>query len=311
MKVFFFGTGNFGIPALEAIHKSEHELAAVILPPNKPQGRGRKLKPAPVELWAQTNHIEIQYESNVNSATFLDSMRQAKPDLFLVVSLGLKLSSDFLNLPTYQSLNIHPSLLPLYRGASPIPQALYDGQKIVGTTIMRMGARMDAGDILGQSELILTGFENALEVWDQLADLSANCIMRVIGQLVSGDCVAITQDENKATFCTKLVKDNAQIDWSRSAQDIHNQVRAYFIWPGSQTTLEQQSLKIIQTQCLNMPNESKPPGTVVQVGRAGLDIQTGQGVLRVLKLQKAGSKPMDITAFLNGNALEVNTKLGE
>ncbi|MFT5206395.1 MAG: methionyl-tRNA formyltransferase [Candidatus Omnitrophota bacterium] len=311
MKIFFFGTGNFGIPALEAISKSEHELAAVVLPPSKPQGRGRKVKPAPIEVWAQSKNIEIQYQSDVNSAVFLDSITQLKPDLFLVVSLGIKLSTDFLNLPTHQSLNIHPSLLPQYRGASPIPQALYDGKKIVGTTIMRMGQRMDAGDILNQSELILNGNENALEVWGQLAELSADCIMQVIDQLVGATCVAMVQDENKATFCTKLSKENASINWSKSAADIHNQVRAYFIWPGSQTTLKQEPLKIIQTQCLDMPTTTKPPGTIVQVDKLGLDIQTGRSILRILKLQKAGSKPMDIASFLNGNALEVDMCLGE
>ena len=303
--MYFFGAGTFGLPILEALRKSSHVLEAVVTTPDKPQGRGRAVLPSPLKVWTQEKGVSVLPLTNVNATKSLECLKELEPDIFVVASFGTILSDAFLELPPQGCVNIHPSLLPKHRGASPIAQALMDGEKVVGTTTLRVSSELDAGDILLQERLELQGDENAQQVWDALAILSAGLTVRTLDQLAEKKLVPIPQESKHATYCSKLTKKDSIIDWSWDAEKIHNRVRGLYMWPGTMTRLGEKNIKILKTRWdASLKSENKSAGTVLEIkDPEGLRVAAGKGSLWIEELQLEGKKPMRYDDFLHGHPL--------
>ncbi|MBF0254802.1 MAG: methionyl-tRNA formyltransferase, partial [Candidatus Omnitrophica bacterium] len=198
-----------------------------------------------------------------------------------------------------------PSLLPAYRGASPIAEALLRGDAVVGTSIVKVSLKVDAGDVYLQEKMTLEGHENAEEVWNRLAAVSAKLFVRTLDGIEDGSMRAVAQDESRATLCRKLSKEDGRIDWSADAGSIHNRVRALYLWPGAWSILEGSKVRILKSVMSEMTLQADAaPGTIVFVGREGIGVRTGGGILTILRLQMEGSRPLDAQEFLNGRNLK-------
>jgi len=246
MNILFFGAGAFGLPALEALKNSSHRLLGIVTTPDKPRGRGRKVTASPLKEWARAAGVPGLPGGNVNEGASLERFRGLGADVFVVISFGVIFSDEFLKTAPRGCVNVHPSLLPKYRGASPVVQAILEGDRTVGTTIMRIAPKLDSGDILLQEAVELEGEENAAQVWDRLADLSGGLLVHALDLLEKNRLQGKPQDENLATYCSKLSKKDGVIDWSLAAPALHNRVRAFFQWPGSVTRAGDADLKVLR-----------------------------------------------------------------
>lgn len=313
MKLIYFTAGDFGLPALSALHQSSHVIQGVVTTPDKPQGRGQHVQPAPAKVLAEKLGIPVLRINKVNKPESLEELRTFSSDVFVVASFGQILNNDFLNLPPCGCVNIHPSLLPKYRGASPIAEALMQGDQVVGTTTMRVSSELDAGDILLQDCITLQGNENAKDVWDRLAVLSGELLVRTLDELEEGSLKAVPQNSKKATYCSKLTKEDSALDWSWTAEKIHNRVRGLYLWPGTTTVMNGKKLKIIQTLVdSSLGNDQKKPGEVLEIKDPhGIRVACGKGSVYIHKLQLEGKRPMRYDDFAHGHQIKPGLVLGE
>ncbi len=308
------GSGTFGLPVLEAIAASGHNLAAVVTAPDKPQGRGKIMTASPIKVWAEAKGVAVLTPLKLNAPESVAALKTVGADVFVVASYGALLSTEVLALPPRGCINVHPSLLPKYRGASPVVQALLDGEKQTGMTIMMMAAALDAGDILLQEAAAVDPEENARELTDRLAKLGGRMTVRTLDLIESGRSTRILQDHSKATYCSKLKKEDARLDWSWSAQKIHDRVRGLAIWPGTVVQWKGKGLKILSALLATAgtsatpeadPSDAGRPGEVVEVSsERGIRVKTGAGSLWVLEVQPEGSRPMNHRDFVNGHAIK-------
>ncbi|MCA9396619.1 MAG: methionyl-tRNA formyltransferase [Candidatus Omnitrophica bacterium] len=300
MRIIFFGSDGLGIPSLNRILPSGHELLGVVTIPDQKKGRGRKLTVSPVKEWAVAKGVPVLDLADVNHADSLSKLKELKPDLFIVASFGTILSDDFLGIPSKMCLNIHPSLLPKYRGASPVVQTLLNGDAEAGTTIMQIATELDSGDILLQKKITLTGHEGLTELSAKLSDLSADLMMEVIDQMERNSACPTPQNHSSATYCGKIKKTDAVLDWQEKAFVLHNKVRALSVWPGVRACFRGKEVKILQT-AWDDDSGNHEAGLVDEVdAQKGIAVQTGSGRLWIQRIQPAGGKPMDIASFLNG-----------
>lgn len=261
---------------------------------------------SPVKVRARENGIPLLEISDVNTEASLDVFRETEADIFVVVSFGQKLPSSLLALAPAGGVNLHPSLLPKYRGASPIAGALLKGEKETGVTVHKIIEKMDAGDILLQEKLELEGDENAAQVYERLADLGAHCVVRALDLMDEGKIQPRKQNDSEASLTMKLCKEDSWIDWGASAEGIHNHVRAFYMWPGSKTMMGQKELTILKTKkCSEETPSGHPPGTVISVDdREGIQVATGKGCLWIQQLKLEGKRSLSHKDFLNGHPLE-------
>ena len=306
MRLIFFSAGTFGCPGLTALHRSSHTVQGVVTTPDKAQGRGQRVLPAPPKVLAQELGIPVLPITRVNDPASLRTLKGLAADVFVIESFGQILSEDFLHLPPQGCVNIHPSLLPKYRGASPIQEALMNGDKVVGTSTLCVSPELDAGDILLQDRLELGGDENAKEVWDALANLSAKLLVRTLDLLEKGGLKPVPQKSAEATYCSKLSKKHGVIDWSWDAERIHNLVRALILWPGTTTRMGDKNVKILKTRFdAALSNEGKEFGIVLEVkDPQGIRVAAGRASLWVEELQLEGKRPMRYDDFVHGHKIE-------
>lgn len=311
MRIIFFGSDELGIPALNLILQSKHQLLGVVTIPDQKKGRGQKLTMSPIKKWAIQHQVPVFNMTRVNEPASIQELKRLQPDVFLVASFGTILSDEFLKTPSKMSINIHPSLLPKYRGASPVVQALLNGDELVGTTIMKIAQRLDSGDILSQQSIQLKGSENTLDVSQSLAELSATMTLQVLTEIERGLLVARVQDEALATHCGKIKKTDAQVDWNQGAVSIHNLVRALISWPGVKISIRGRQMKLLQTH-YDQVSGNTAIGCVAEINaELGIAIQTGSGRLWVQEIQPSGGRPMAISAFLNGFDIQPGDIVGE
>jgi methionyl-tRNA formyltransferase len=313
MRLLFFGAGTFGLASLGAISHSSHEITSVVTTPDKPQGRGRRLQPSVVKVWAQDHAIPVLDLETVNSPDSIRFLSEQQADLFCVISYGVILSHAFLNTPPMGCVNVHPSLLPKYRGATPVQEALLQGDATVGTTIMRISEELDSGDILMQASMQLDGSENALQVWRALSELSAPLLVKTLDGLEAKTLQSQPQDHAQATHCKKHTKEEGRLNWQKPAEALHHQVRAFYMWPGSFSVYQGKRIKITKTQYEQQAQSSGgvTPGQVVAIDDRGIGIQAADGVLFVQELQPEGKKPMGYRDFLNGHRVNLGDRLEE
>lgn len=308
MKFIFLGSGTFGLPALSALAKSSHRAAAVVTSADKPAGRGLRVAESPIKAHARSLGLPLIELENPNSSESIGRALELGAECVVAVSYGVIFKKHFLTAFPKGCINLHASLLPRHRGASPVASALLAGDAETGVTTQLMAERLDAGDILLQDKLALKGSENAEEVTQRLSEMGGDLVVKTLDQIAAGKAQGQPQDETKVTYAPKLSKEDGRIDWSRSAQEIHNQVRAFYIWPGSRAAWNGKEITILQTSVAgDAPLEA---GTVIGPSPEGIRVACGKGTLVIERLQLEGRKAMSFKDFLNGNRLEPGTVLG-
>lgn len=301
-RIVYAGTPEFAVPALETLIASAHEVVAVYTQPDRPAGRGRRLQAGPVKRIAIEHGIPVEQPERLKPTEEQDRLREYRPDLMVVAAYGLILPQAVLDIPHHGCLNIHASLLPRWRGAAPIQRAILAGDAETGVTIMQMAAGLDTGDMLARHPCLIGPEDTAGTLQDRLALLGAEALLATLGDLAAGSLAPVPQDERLATYAAKLTKEEARIDWRQSAAAIDRAVRAYNPWPVAFTHVNGETLRIWEARPL-AADANAEPGTVVAEGPEGIDVATAAGLLRVLRLQLPGGKPLTAREFLNGRTL--------
>ncbi len=313
LRIIFAGTPDFAASALAELIKSEHQIVAVYTQPDRPAGRGQKLRASPVKNLALEHNIPVLQPDNLKEAETQEILRSFNADVMVVAAYGLILPQIILDIPRLGCLNIHASLLPRWRGAAPIQRAIAAGDKESGITIMQMNAGLDTGDILQLSSCTITEKDSGGSLHDRLAEMGSIAILKTLKDLASNKIKPIVQDDSLATYAHKLDKKEALINWQHSALEIERLIRAFNPWPVAFTYFNDKTLRIWQAKVLpldidtesNLKQTDIKPGTVIACNKKGIDIHCGEGVLRLLKLQPSGSKAMDVAAFMNGHAKQL------
>lgn len=331
MRVVFFGTPQFAVPSLERlVNHPEFEVLGVVTQPDKRRGRGNQLTPSPVKAVALTHQLPVWQPKRVKkNADTLTQLRQTEADVFVVVAYGQILSQEILDMPKLGCINVHGSILPKYRGAAPIQWCLYHGETETGITTMQMDAGMDTGAMLLKAYTPIQLLDNAHQLAQTLASSGADLLVETLLKLGKQEIQAIAQDESQATYAPLIQKSDYCLDWSRSAIDLHNQVRGFI--PNCIASFRDKSLKIIATAPLDsaylsqlppelnvleqelssLAGKSERPGEVMKIVKGiGPIIQTGEGLLLLWEVQLAGKRPQSGWDFANGIRLTVGEVLG-
>lgn len=300
MRVIYFGTPEFAVKPLEAINNSSHEVVAVVTQPDRVNARNKKTVFGAVKKYAQDKNIEVLQFENV-SAFGEETLRALKPDVMVTCAYGQILKKNILDIcPIY---NIHASLLPKYRGSSPVQWALINGEKEVGVTVMKTELGVDTGDMLMKKSIELSGDENSEETLALLSDLGAELIVSVLDKAEKGDLIGEKQDESKATHCRMLTKSDGIIDFSKTAYEIKNFVRGMTPWPGAFTKGENGVLKVIKCEVTVAEGGEEYGEVVTSDPKKGLVVKCGEGYLRLLVIQAENGKAMDSKAYLLGHKI--------
>ena len=306
MRIVFMGTPAFAVPSLEKLIEAGHEIVGVFTQPDKPKNRGMKLLPPPVKVCAQEHEIPVYQPTKLRDGTALAQIQALAPELIVVAAYGRILPDEILDYPKLGCINVHSSLLPRYRGAAPINWAILNGDEKTGVTIMHMATELDAGDIITQAETAIDPDEDAETLYQRLADMGGALLISAVEQLAAGTATRTPQEAAGVTLAPMLGRELSPIDWKRSAQEIHNQVRGLIPWPTATTdVITGDTMKILVTQQTG-EQTGAPAGTVVAAGKQGIDMACGDGkILRIVELQAAGKKRMKAADYLRGNPISI------
>lgn len=289
LKIIYAGTPEFSVPALQALADSKHRVVAVYTQPDRPAGRGRRLQQSPVKQAAIDLDIPVFQPESLRQPENVAQLKDLNADLMVVAAYGLILPVDVLEAPRLGCINIHASLLPRWRGAAPIQRAILAGDAETGITIMKMAKGLDSGDMLAKQSVSINSDCNAGDLHDKLMQTGAELLIPTIDQLVEGGLVAEVQDESLVTYADKLLKSEAEIDWSKDAAIIHREVRAYAPWPVSFSQFEGQPVRIWRAELVST-SSAQAAGQIIEHDKSGLSVSCGQGVLKITELQFAGRK---------------------
>jgi methionyl-tRNA formyltransferase len=307
VRVCFFGTPEFAVTSLRQLVADQHyEIVGVVTQPDRPSGRKMQLTPSPVKAFALSQGLHVISPERVSQEIILQEIEKWNAEVAVVVAFGQILSQKLLDLFPYGAVNVHGSILPHLRGAAPIQRALEAGDAESGVTLQKMVKKLDAGDILGIRRVPLDMEINAQQLHDKLALLGADLLHVELMDYVRGNLAATPQDESKVTYAKKIDKSEALIDWSQTAIQIHNKVRAFVMGPGTLTFLGQKKLKIHRTRIVS--GEGRP-GKVAKAGETLL-IGTGKGLLELIEVQPESRNRMGIQDFLKGHPLQEGDLLG-
>lgn len=301
-KLIFAGTPDFSVVCLNALLRSEHQVVSVYTQPDRRAGRGRKMLPSPVKQVAEEAGIPVRQPTSFRDQSDLEEFISWQADLMIVVAYGLLLPEAILHAPRLGCVNVHASLLPRWRGAAPIQRAIEAGDKQSGVCIMQMDRGLDTGPVWKEEALELMPNTTGQELHDQLAQLGAKTLLDTLPTILAGSSSPVIQSEQGSCYARKLLKSDAWIDWSRPASELDRQVRAFNPVPVAQSTIDGDVLRIWACEMEN-GNSHQAPGTVVAETAQGIDVQTGDGLLRLLTLQPVGKKPMPVKDFINGRSL--------
>ena len=307
MKIVFAGTPDFAVPTLQALLDSEHQICGVYTQPDRPAGRGRKLTASPVKALAVSANLPVFQPENFKQVGALEELAALKPDLIVVIAYGLILPQAVLDIPKFGSINVHGSLLPRWRGAAPIHRAVMAGDDKTGITIMKVVKKLDAGDMLYKIECPINADSTSSELHDQLAEIGAQGLIQVVNQIEQGTLIAEPQDEALVTYAHKLEKNEAMLDWQKSAQELDRQVRGLNAWPVAQTLYKGEVLRVWRSEVID--GESDLPAGTISCQQHALDVATGNGILRLLEVQSPGGKRIAGKDFLNAHQAD-NLRLG-
>jgi len=301
MNIVFFGSPQTAIPSLKALLKAGHSVPLVITQPDRPSGRGRNLKPCPVKKFAEKNKIPVLQPAKIRKdKECFNALKKINPDINVVAAYGQIIPSEIIYLPRYDSINIHFSYLPKYRGASPVQWALLNGEKKTGITLFRLNEKMDQGDILARKSVWIRQDENSMELEERLAEISAPFLVETLSKI--GTILPEPQDHTKATYAPLISKQDGRIKWEKTAESIYNQVRAFFPWPSSFTFFDKKRMKIIKANDLNQKAETPvSPGEITNIDEKGITVGCGGNTLLLIeKLQPENKKAMSAHSFSLG-----------
>lgn len=296
------GSAPFAVPCLEALAESRHKVIEVVAQPCKPAGRGMHMRECAVALFAHEAGLPLFQPKGVRKPEVLDHFKKLAPDLIVVVAYGKLLPRELIDIPPMGCVNVHASLLPKYRGAAPINWAIAGGEQTTGVTTMFIGEELDAGDVLLSASTPIDPCETASMLHDRLADMGADVLMQTIEGLVEGTLKGVPQNDAQASFAPIMKKGDGHIDWTRSAAEIYDRIRAFTPWPGSFTLLHGKKLRVHEAAPVECQH-GKKPGTII-LAQDGLSVACGKDALYILEIQVEGGKRMPTAHFLRGHKLK-------
>jgi len=301
VRILFWGTPDFGLPSLEALRTAGHDLVGVVTNPDRPAGRGRKLRASPVKRWAERAGVSVLQPETPRGDEFEAAVRRLDPELSVVAAYGRILRDEILALPPLGSINVHASLLPHLRGAAPVTWAIIRGDEESGVTIMRMVRELDAGPMLARASVPLGPQTTAGELYERLSRLGGETLVPVVEDLARGAAVETPQDEALATYAPKLDRDTARLDWSLPAAEVGRWMRGCDPWPGAWSRLDELTIQCFRPSVEPLDDEAEP-GTVLEADpRDGLLVAAGSGAVRVGEVRPAGSRRMEAAAWIRGH----------
>lgn len=311
MRIVFMGTPDFAVGSLQALCESgKHEIVGVVTQPDRPKGRGNKMLMTPVKEYALEQGLTVYQPQKVKTPEFVQTLRELQPELIVVAAFGQFLSREILELPPHGCINVHASLLPKYRGAAPIQYAIIKGEKESGVTIMQMDIGMDTGAMLEKVVVPIAENTTMGELHDALREQGAALLLKVIDDIAAGTAVAEPQNDAEATYATLLDRSMEHIDWTKSAQEVHNLIRGFNPAPSTFTKLPNgKSLKIWGSRLTEKKSEAAV-GTVVEAGKHSFFVACGSGVLEITEVQPESKKRMAAQVFLNGRGVAEGDILG-
>lgn len=303
MRIVFMGTPDFAVPSLKALIQDGHEIAGVYTQPDKPKNRGMKLTPPPVKVVAQEHNLPVFQPKTLRDEEVQRELQGLAPELIVVAAYGKLLPKAVLELPALGCINVHSSLLPKYRGAAPINWAILNGEPETGVTIMHMAEALDAGDIILQAVTPIDLNESVEQLHDRLAVMGAELLSKAVTALAEGTAPRIPQDESQYTYAPMLSRELSPIDWSRSALEIHNQIRGLVPWPATIMELKGTKFKVFAS-LLTGEKENQPAGTALGADKKGIRMVCGDGgVLCITEVQAPGKKRMKAVDYLRGHPI--------
>ncbi len=310
LNIIFAGTPDFAARHLQALINSHHNVIAVYTQPDRPAGRGKKLTASPVKELAVSHDIPVYQPGSLRKEPAQQELAALNADIMVVVAYGLILPKVVLDTPRLGCINVHGSILPRWRGAAPIQRALWAGDKETGVTIMQMDVGLDTGDMLLKTYLPIEDDDTSATLYEKLALQGPDALLQALEGLANGTLTAEKQDEALANYAEKLSKEEARLDWSKSAPQLWQEVRAFNPWPVSYFEHQGNTIKVWQTQ-VSATSSNAAPGTIISASKKGIEVATGDGVLTLLCMQLPGKKPLSVVDILNarGDWFTPNTRL--
>ena len=315
MRLVFMGTPEFAAVSLQSLLDAGHQVVGVVTQPDRPRGRGMKLSPSPVKKLALEYHLPVVQPVRLPDEEVMNLLTETSPEVIVVVAYGLKIPPAILTYPPHGCVNVHASLLPKYRGASPIQAVLLNGETVTGITTMRMDEGWDTGDLLLSRQLPIHPTDNFGSLHDRLAALGGEVLLETLAGLAAGTVQPVPQNHEEATYVPKLTEEDLVLSWADTTASLHNRIRAFAPVPGARTFLNGEMLKIWAVR----PGEGwygleeAKPGTIGEVTKeegGGLPVRTGDGVLLLTEIQSPGKKRLPILQFVAGNPLNAGIILG-
>ncbi len=298
MHIIYMGTPEFAVPALERLARGEHRVEAVYTGIDKPAGRGREVVPPPVKKRALDLGLEVRQAASLKSREAVAALEILRPDLIIVASFGLILPPQVLAIPPYGCINLHPSLLPRYRGPTPIPAAILAGDDVTGASIMLMDEGIDSGPVLAQRTVPIEPADTTQSLTDKLAIISADLLMKILPLWLSRSLTPRPQRREEATYTKMLGKEDGEIDWHLPAVELGRRVRAFYPWPTCFTSWNGRTVRILESS--TQAGQVGETGRVLDLGRGEVGVQAGEGILKLVRVQLEGKKEMEIKEFVRG-----------
>ncbi|HDR2864341.1 TPA: methionyl-tRNA formyltransferase [Enterobacter asburiae] len=298
LRIIFAGTPDFAARHLDALLSSGHQVVGVFTQPDRPAGRGKKLMPSPVKVLAEEHGLPVFQPVSLRPQENQQLVAELNADVMVVVAYGLILPKAVLEMPRLGCVNVHGSLLPRWRGAAPIQRSLWAGDAETGVTIMKMDVGLDTGDMLYKLACPITAEDTSATLYDKLADLGPQGLIETLQQLADNTAQPEVQDEALVTYAEKLSKEEAQIDWSLSADQLERCIRAFNPWPMSWVMIDDQPVKVWKASVIE-GHSTAEPGTILDANKQGIQVATAEGILNLESLQPAGKKAMSAQDLLN------------
>jgi methionyl-tRNA formyltransferase len=298
LRIIFAGTPEFAVPTLQALIDSPHHILAVFTQPDRPAGRGRKQLESPIKQLALQHHLTVKQPENLKSQHIQQEIIDYKADLMIVVAYGQLLPQAVLNAPHFGCINVHASLLPRWRGAAPIHHAILAGDKETGVCIMQMDVGLDTGPVYSQSAIPIMATDTTKNLHDKLSTLGAKLLIDTLPKIINPDRQAIPQDSTHTTYAGKINKEQAKIDWNQSAKSIDRLIRAFNPWPVAYTQIHTEIIRVWEAEVINQQIDEKP-GTIINLDKNGIEVATGEGIIRLHKIQFASGKILTVAEILN------------
>ncbi|WP_409174574.1 methionyl-tRNA formyltransferase [Brevibacillus fortis] len=312
-RILFMGTPDFAVSSLTAVLEAGYNVIGVVTQPDRPVGRKQVLTPPPVKEAALRHGLLVLQPEKIKAEEALEEVLALEPDLIITAAYGQILPKKLLDAPKYGCINVHASLLPKYRGGAPIHKSIVEGEPETGVTIMYMVEALDAGDMLSKVVVPIEERDTVGSLHDKLAAAGSELLIATVPPLLAGELVAEQQDHSAATFAPNIKRTDEKIDWSRSAEQIYNQVRGLNPWPVAFTTCEGKIWKLWWVEKMPALGEGKEPGTIIAREEDGIVVACGSGAVKITELQPEGKKRMSVLDFLRGagSSIEIGTKVGE